>query len=406
MKIKKENLAIIIAVLLIAAFVLAEVYSVINVELVTQSAVETTVYETVDATALAVRKENEISAPSSGVVVPIVSEGEKVKTGGVIAKVFSSEQEALNYSNLINLQNELDYYNTLESRTIGEASDVAALDDEIEDDVNNYIRSVASGKPEIISDSSSKMNDVFTRRQLLIGENINFSEITGEIKSQMREIKQQGVNPSGSVTTDVSGNFSSKTDGFENLVDYDNVENLTVNQVNELINKASEVNNGSSFGKLITDFNWYLVCVADCSKISGISNGDTVELNIKSSGTVLKTILVSGGETALGQKQTVLVFKCNDMSADCTSLRVEDIEIRMKSYTGVKVPANAIHINDSKQGVYTLVSNQVKFREADVVYTAKDYVLLSFGNDSENGIKLYDKIIIEGKDLYDGKVFT
>ena len=88
-------------------------------------------------------------------------------------------------------------------------------------------------------------------------------------------------------------------------------------------------------------------------------------------------------------------------------MRLEDIEIRYNSYTGFKVPASAIHVDeDGKKCVYALVANQVSKRSGDIIYSTKDFVV--FSNDSSNSesIRYYDQIITKEKDLHDGKVYT
>ena len=94
------------------------------------------------------------------------------------------------------------------------------------------------------------------------------------------------------------------------------------------------------------------------------------------------------------------------MDSEIASYRTEDIEIRYQSYTGIKVPAGAIRVNDGQKGVYVLISSQVKFRQVKELYTTDDYVIVEYDAKNEDGIRLYDEIITEGKDLYNGKVYT
>lgn len=61
------------------------------------------------------------------------------------------------------------------------------------------------------------------------------------------------------------------------------------------------------------------------------------------------------------------------------------------------------------QGVYVLYGSEVQFKEISIVYAGNDYVLCdSSPTDgtlfSGETISLYDQIITEGDDLYDGKV--
>ena len=55
------------------------------------------------------------------------------------------------------------------------------------------------------------------------------------------------------------------------------------------------------------------------------------------------------------------------MNSKLATLRKEEIEIRTGSLEGIKVPAEALHVNNGKKGVYVLVSSQVKFRETEVI---------------------------------------
>ena len=51
-----------------------------------------------------------------------------------------------------------------------------------------------------------------------------------------------------------------------------------------------------------------------------------------------------------------------------------------------------------------LSGNIAKFRKVNIVYSEEDYVL-SLAEEGQDGyVRLYDNIITEGKDLYDGKV--
>ena len=61
------------------------------------------------------------------------------------------------------------------------------------------------------------------------------------------------------------------------------------------------------------------------------------------------------------------------------------------------------------QGVYVLYGSEVQFKQVSILYADEDYVIC----DTEppegilfNGetISLYDKVIVKGDDLYDGKV--
>ena len=51
------------------------------------------------------------------------------------------------------------------------------------------------------------------------------------------------------------------------------------------------------------------------------------------------------------------------------------------------------------------VGEKVDFKKLDVLYRGDGFVLSNARDDSETQyLKLFDEIIVEGKDLYDGKI--
>lgn len=402
----KGNLAIILVIVLVVVWVFAEVAKVVNVKLETKTAVETTVYDTIETTALAIRNESVIANDKGAVTVPYVADGDKVKVGGRVAMAFPSEENAHTYSDYLDLEKELQYYQEMEKSSVGQVTDVESLDKDILQDINGYIRSNA------ITDSvnsrvyANSLNDKFTRRQILIGEQIDFSSVIGSIESEINALGPNSCQPTGFVTTDMSGIFSRYTDGCETMFDYSKVKNLDVDGLRQYIDQIENAKPTNSIGKIVRDFDWYFCAVLKSDQVSDLKNGDKVEVTLKDSDDVLDCTIVSGADAPIGKEETVLVLKCSEMNSKIASLRLEEIIIRVNSHKGIKMPLDAVHVKNGEKGVYALVSSVVEWRKADIVYTGEDYVILNYDPELEDGIKLYDEIIIRGKDLHDGKVYT
>ncbi len=408
-KLKKDNIAIIIAVLLVAVYIFYECYSVTHIDLETQTALTSTVYEKIDAQALIVRNEHTIDNSSGGITVPCTEDGAKINVGGNVAMVFSSSENATQYSKYAEIQKNLEYYENLESQTMGQAANVESINNEINENVNEYIRCVNDSNIEESDNAANVLNDSLIRRQLIVGENIDFVSIIQNLRKQAETFSASSSKPDKYITTDESGVFSSYTDGYENIVDYDKIESISADKLKKALKTVSSSNEKKAdyIGKLVTSYGWYFACVVPSDSVSSISDGESVDVALKNDDdTILKAEIISGADPEAEKKETVLILKCNDMDSRIASLRKEDIEIRYDKYAGIKVPVDALHVVDGKKGVYALISSQVKFREAEVIYTEDDYVLLSYDPDNENGIRLYDKIITQGKDLEDGKVYT
>jgi len=114
------------------------------------------------------------------------------------------------------------------------------------------------------------------------------------------------------------------------------------------------------------------------------------------------------------------------MSPGIASLRNETVKIDLKTYKGLRIQKSALHDDyvekaienedgttksekKKVQGVYVVQGNQLKFKQVSILFAGEDFILCD--PQPEDGvlfngttIEMYDKIVTEGADLYDGKV--
>ena len=402
--VNKSNVLIISVIVLIVLFVVIQFYKVTHIELKTQTATISTVYDKVSSEALFIRDESVVEKSPSGVTVACFQDGDKINVKGNVAMQFSSSKAAANYSKYAELTKQIKYYQTLEAQTVGQSADLETINEDIEQKVINYADGLAKNQ---IGDTAEDLDSVLVRRQLIIGEDINLLSIIENLRDQ-RNNYQSYSKPDRYIKTDKSGVFSSYTDGYENLIDYSKAEETTIDGFKsalKAVDKAQNVSN--NIGKLVTSYTWYVQTLVSADTVKNLENGDYVNIVLKDdTSKSFKAEIVNGAEIALGQKETLLVLKLNEMDADIAKLRKAEIEIRRNTYEGIKVPSEALHVLDGKKGVYVLIASQVKFREVNVIYSDDDYVLAEYDESNEKSIHLYDKIITQGKDLKDGKVYT
>ena len=402
--VNKSNVLIISVIVLIVLFVVIQFYKVTHIELKTQTATISTVYDKVSSEALFIRDESVVEKSPSGVTVACFQDGDKINVNGNVAMQFSSSKAAANYSKYAELTKQIKYYQTLEAQTVGQSADLETINEDIEQKVINYADGLAKNQ---IGDTAEDLDSVLVRRQLIIGEDVNLMFIIENLRDQ-RNNYQSYSKPDRYIKTDKSGVFSSYTDGYENLIDYSKVEETTIDGFKsalKAVDKAQNVSN--NIGKLVTSYTWYVQTLVSADTVKNLENGDYVNIVLKDdTSKSFKAEIVNGAEIALGQKETLLVLKLNEMDADIAKLRKAEIEIRRNNYEGIKVPSEALHVLDGKKGVYVLIASQVKFREVNVIYSDDDYVLAEYDESNEKSIHLYDKIITQGKDLKDGKVYT
>lgn len=402
--VNKSNVLIISVIVLIVLFVVIQFYKVTHIELKTQTATISTVYDKVSSEALFIRDESVVEKSPSGVTVACFQDGDKINVKGNVAMQFSSSKAAANYSKYAELTKQIKYYQTLEAQTVGQSADLETINEDIEQKVINYADGLAKNQ---IGDTAEDLDSVLVRRQLIIGEDVNLLSIIENLRDQ-RNNYQSYSKPDRYIKTDKSGVFSSYTDGYENLIDYSKAEETTIDGFKSALKAVDNAQNVSNnIGKLVTSYTWYVQTLVSADTVKNLENGDYVNIVLKDNiSKSFKAEIVNGAEIALGQKETLLVLKLNEMDADIAKLRKAEIEIRRNTYEGIKVPSEALHVLDGKKGVYVLIASQVKFREVNVIYSDDDYVLAEYDESNEKSIHLYDKIITQGKDLKDGKVYT
>ena len=84
--------------------------------------------------------------------------------------------------------------------------------------------------------------------------------------------------------------------------------------------------------------------------------------------------------------------------------RTAQFKYIVNSYGGLRVSRSALRFNeDQERGVYVVVSGKLVFKKINVEYWGDDYLICTQEEDGDH-LKLYDRIVTEGKDLYEGKV--
>lgn len=402
--VNKGNWLIISVVVLIVLFVVIQFYKVTHIELKTQTATVSTVYDKASSEALFIRDESVVEKAATGVTVPCFEDGDKISVKGNVAMQFSSSKAAANYSKYTDLTNQIKYYQTLEAQTVGQSANLETINEDIEQKVINYADGLCRNK---IGDTAQELDSVLVRRQLIIGEDVDLLSIIENLRDK-RNSYSSFSKPNKYIKTDESGVFSSYTDGYENIIDFDKAEETSVKEFKSALNavdKSKDV--ADNVGKLVTSYTWYVQTLVSTDTVKNLENGDYVNIVLKDdSSKEFKAEIVSGADVSLGQKETLLVLKLNEMDADIAKLRKAEIEIRRNKYEGIKIPSEALHVVDGKKGVYVLIASQIKFREVNIIYSDDDYVLAEYDESNTNSIHLYDKIITQGKDLKDGKVYT
>ena len=400
-------------VLLLGLAVLALVYVVYQVYLVTHEAVrtevarQTTVDDTVSADTFVVRKEQYLETTSNGVFIPMVSSGSRVAAGEGVIAVFDDEDTASSYAELSTVQEDLNRYNRMNRQKNSYAVNLSAMTKKISRSVIDLASMVDEGDLSGALEQVSDVRDQLITKQIATGESVNLENKVTEFESRHTSLtnKAQGYE---TLVSDQAGFYIASADGFERSVDYEKVAKLKPADIKKLMTSDPEELSDDIIGRVASFFDWYLLCVLPADRAKTLETGDTVTIELPYSAVSSIDATVSSKSKKDKDGDVAVVFKSNRMDAYIASLRKEQAEIVLKTYTGLKIPKQAVTKDrDGNEGVYVLEGNIARFRQLRTVYTGDDYLISGeTAQEGEKGsfVKLYDAVILGGKDLYDGKI--
>ena len=388
-----------------------EIYSLSTPKVKTQTAIAATHKDSISTKMFAVRDESLISGSSvSGTLVSVVDDGERVAGGQAIAAAFANDAAAADYVELERLKDELKRYENLNSQQNLMTLDVSKINSDADLLFYDMLDTVRSGELGALNDAAERFSDKLTAKQILVNGNIDFSEQISSLTSRIQNLKS-GIGNISYIKADDTGYYVSSADGYEGVLDVSKITQLKSSDVKAALSAKPASVSSDNIGKLIHGYNWYFVCVVSLSDALKLDTGDSVNLlcdNV-SRGYISATVHHKSEEE---NGEVVLAFVSNIMDEDISRLRIEDVQIIVSETDGLRVSKDAVRVVDGVQGVYVLTGNIVAFKRLDVIYTGDDYVISKKIYDTvkdDNNIpyvKLYDEVIVEGKDLSDGKIIN
>lgn len=372
-------------------------------QLNSQMAVIRQITETVDVPAFIVRQESVLRASGGTAVVPCVKNGCKVSIGDSVVDIYATEEAAASASKLSSLETLLAYYESIEEMEYANlVSDMDIYNSAVLDSLLSLKKSIASGDLSGISEEGYVFSENLTKRQIIIGKNVDVSTDAAAVSAEIEQIKNS-IGAKNTVTADKAGNFVNTVDGYEGMGNYDEIKNTTYDDVESLLNAQPSGVESSNVGKVITKFVWYAVCNIPEEKAGELSVGDTVTVTVDGyRGGDIKCKICAKNENANGY--VTLVLSNNELNEELAVLRKVNIKIHTNDYTGYVIDKKALRTVDGVTGVYVQLGNVVRFKKVEIVYS-DDSLVLSAKKEGVSGyVSLYDKVIIEGVDLYDGKI--
>lgn len=397
-----KAVAIVLAVTLFASYVIYQCVLLSKADMETQFALKETVYNTLDTECFVIRDENFIKNNANGTVVSFAKNGERVAKGDTVSMVFKSSDDAASYLKISELEKSISHYEELSGQANFQTMNISSLDKKIDNELIDFLEYRDSRQFHSASKSAEIFRDSLTGKQIATGFSLDFSKKLATLKNELNTLKKAKYEYT-EVESEESGYFISGADGFESAINYKNIDKINAEDVTKAIKSKPVTVSEDVVGRIVGSFTWYIACLVDTEETVNLSYDEPIYVNFPYHGVEnLPVTLYKIGERS-GDK-TLLILSCDLMNESLADLRVEDIQIITKSYTGYKISNSAIRTVDGVKGVYVVRGNLLGFRKIHILYSTDSFTIVDNPEGDSGYIKLYDKVVTKGVELYDNKL--
>lgn len=371
----------------------------------TETVINYTVADSIPSDGIVIREETAMGERPQGVCRYVNELGSKVLKGHPVAEVFSSETDVINRNLSEYLAVEIADLEDAQQSSQYYSANTTALSNQISELIGDVIDLSYKNVTLNLQDRKQELTLLLNRKQISIGKETSFADRIEQLKQEKANVDAAMGSVLSTINAPVTGYFSKTVDGFEDLKITD-VQDMTIQQIKDLV--ASQREKPSELaGKIVTNPNWYFAAVVPKEYLERFNSlkGSPVYLDFNLINTRTVESYVYRIIEEVNSEDMIVIFRCDILSEEIMSLRNQSVDIQFRTCSGLRVSQEAIRYVDNVRGVYVLEEYEVKFKpiDPDPSYEDSNFLICSDNYGGEDGLKLYDEIIVEGTDLYDGK---
>lgn len=414
-----------VVALLLFLYIGYQIYSLHHTAVRTETVTQISSADTVQADGFVIRREQVIAQSTNGVIDYIIPDGGKVAKGGRVALLYASAEAAAAQQKLTDLDAEIAALEKLSAPGDTYAADPDQLNRQVSLGLIGLLEKLNDGNFSELSEDRKNFLYLAGERQILAGKTSDFSKKLGELKEQRTALAASGTQATGAVSSPAAGYFISRADGFESLFDYEKASSLTAEEL-----KAKERVSASvppnAVGKVCEDFGWYYAFPVSAEQAASFKVGETVSIRFPFASEELVPASVAAVNQAGKDASAAVVLRSERMNSALAAIRRETAQVRVSSYDGLRVSRRAVHfetltqkvkdqngktvtVNKEVEGVYVLHGSEIRFRQIVPLFANESYVVCDPNPDpktlmTDSTVQLSDEVVVEGTDLYNGKV--
>ena len=359
----------------------------------TEEAVLYTVNENISFKGMFLRDERVIKYDNTagGVMNYLYDDGLKVSENSAIAKVYSNEDQIYYRNRLSRLKSVLSDLKRSQSPGTTNYVQAETLKSKIEGHYLNVANMIQRKDYSSVSDESDDLLYTMNIYNIVTGTTGDFKPAIRQIKAEINELKTKIEDPVESIKSNESGYFVKSVDGYETSVEFDDVENMSTDELQRLFDIKPDVPE-NAVGKLLKSYEWKFLGIIKNTNKFLINDGLSIRFN---SSNKIYGVTVDSIKPIDGTDNSIVILSCNELDDTVLNNRFDNAELIFDEYTGIKIPREAIRFQGEQKGVYVMLGQDITFKKVDVIYEGDDYVL-SKNTSNDSYLLLYDQILLEG----------
>lgn len=380
-----------------------QAYRSIYSDVTTELAVMHSVFESIETEGLVYRTESVIPAVKNGEPYYAIENGTRVAKNSVIASVYADAENGRIEQQINEIDNQIAAFKTIMADAGSGRLSLSVINNQTISALLDLIYLTDTGSLTEVDGYDFDLLSLISKKALVTGKEVDFSAKIQVLEEKKAQLKKSYQRPISKVSAPVAGYFVNRVDGYEETLTIANLSKLTTAALSEQMSLQAEVDT-SSCGKIVSGYEWYMACILPDTyyNVLGVGRNLSIRMSFVLDESVPFTVYACNKDN---QGNMAVVFRCDQMNAELSTIRKESIEIQLVEHTGLKVPKSAVVVNEEQQaGVYIRSGNVVAFRKIEQIYSQPaDYIVCKIVEDNDY-LQMYDDIIVNGRDLYDGKI--
>lgn len=369
----------------------------------TELAVMHSVYESIETEGLVYRTETVIPATNTGHIYYAIENGTRVAKNNVIASVYADANSGRLEQEIQRIDQQISAFKAIQADATTERMTLDTINEQTKNALYRLIQGTEIGTFSDTMESHFDLLSLLSKRQIITGKAVDLTAKIQALESEKQSLKAQYQPAKSKVYAPVAGYFADRTDGFETVLLPDSLADLSVTALQNHL-QTPAVTDATNGGKIVSGYEWYMACVLPDSyyNVLGVGKQLSLRMSFVMDESVPATVYACNKDN---EGNLAVVFRCDYMSEELATIRKEAVEIQLVEHTGLKVPKRAIVIDENQQaGVYIRFGNTVAFRKIEQQFSEPAEYAICKEIADEGYLRMYDDIIVGGRDLYDGKI--